>query len=88
VVLGAVYLLWMIERVFFGKVLQERNQHIPDLNRRELAVFLPLVAIIFWMGLYPKPFIDKMEPTVDKWLQQVENGAAKTVELPPGLGSP
>jgi NADH-quinone oxidoreductase subunit M len=88
VVLGAVYLLWMIERVFFGPVLQERNRHIPDMNRRELAVFAPLVVMIFWMGLYPKPFIELMEPTVDKWLLNMENGAAKTAELPPWLGSP
>ena len=88
VILGAVYLLWMIERVFFGKVIQERNKHIPDLNRRELAVFAPLLVMIFWLGLYPKPFIEKMEPTVDTWLLDVERGAAQTAELPPDLGSP
>ena len=88
VILGAVYLLWMIERVFFGKILQERNLHLPDLNKRELAVFAPLVVMIFWMGLYPKPFIDKMEPTVEKWIQNIDNGAAKTAELPSWLGAP
>ncbi len=88
VILGAVYLLWMIERVFFGPVLQERNKFIPDMNKRELAVFAPLVLMIFWLGLFPKPFIDKMEPTVDTWLLDVERGAARTAELPPNLGMP
>ncbi|MCP4871811.1 MAG: NADH-quinone oxidoreductase subunit M [Proteobacteria bacterium] len=88
VILGAVYLLWMIERVFFGKILQERNLHLPDLTKREMAVFAPLVVMIFWLGLFPKPFIDKMEPSVETWIQNIDNGAAKTAELPPGLGSP
>jgi NADH-quinone oxidoreductase subunit M len=87
-VLGAVYLLWMIERVFFGPVLQKRHLSLPDMSKRELAVFAPLLVMIFWMGLYPKPFIDKMSPTVDDWLLDVERGAAKTAELPPWLGSP
>ena len=88
VVLGAAYLLWMIERVFFGPVLQDRHRKLPDLNARELAVFAPLVVMIFWLGLFPKPFIDKMEPTVEELLLDVERGADRTVELHPWLGSP
>jgi NADH-quinone oxidoreductase subunit M len=88
VILGAVYLLWMIERVFYGKVLVQKNLHLPDLTRRELAVFAPLLVMIFWMGLYPKPFIDVMEPTLTAWIAQVEAGEEATAELPSDLGAP
>ena len=87
-VLGAVYLLWMIERVFFGPVLQDRHRKLPDLSLRELTVFAPLVVMIFWLGLFPKPFIDKMQPTVDELLLDVERGADRTKELHTWLGSP
>ena len=87
-VLGAVYLLWMIERVFFGPVLQDRHRKLPDLTTRELAVFAPLVVMIFWLGLFPKPFIDSIEPTVEELLLDVERAAARTAELPPWLGTP
>ena len=87
-VLGAVYLLWMIERVFFGPVLQDRLRKLPDLNLRELTVFAPLVVMIFWMGLFPEPFIAKMEPTVEELLLDVERAADKTAEVHPWLGSP
>jgi NADH-quinone oxidoreductase subunit M len=88
VVLGAAYLLWMIERVFFGKPTQTRRKYIPDLNIREMAVFAPLLVMIFWMGIYPKPFFDKMEPTVQRWIAQVDAGQKQTAELPSELGMP
>ena len=88
VILGAVYLLWMIERVFFGKVLQTRHLSLPDITPRELLVFAPLLAMIFWMGIYPKPFIDKMEPSVEQWIEQVEQGSKAAELLPRDLGSP
>ena len=88
VILGAVYLLWMIERVFFGKVLQEKNNHLSDLSTREMAVFAPLVVMIFWMGLFPNYFIDKMEPTVKAWITDVEDGEEATAQLPADLGAP
>ncbi len=58
VVLGAAYLLWLYQRVFWGKVTHEENEHLVDLNARELATLLPLVALCFWIGVYPKPFLD------------------------------
>jgi NADH-quinone oxidoreductase subunit M len=58
VVLGAAYLLWLYQRVFWGKVTHEENQHLVDLNARELATLVPLVALCFWIGVYPKPFLD------------------------------
>ena len=58
VVLGAAYLLWLYQRVFWGKVTHEENNHLTDLNTRELATLVPLVALCFWIGIYPKPFLD------------------------------
>jgi NADH-quinone oxidoreductase subunit M len=58
VVLGAAYLLWLYQRVFWGKVTNEENAHLKDLNARELATIVPLVLLCFWIGVYPKPFLD------------------------------
>src|SRR5580692_10865712 len=55
VVLGAAYLLWLYQRVMFGSVTNPANEHLPDLNAREYATLLPLVALAFWIGIYPKP---------------------------------
>jgi NADH-quinone oxidoreductase subunit M len=57
IVLGAAYLLWLYQRVFWGKVTNEENRHLTDLNPRELATLVPLVALCFWIGIYPKPFL-------------------------------
>jgi NADH-quinone oxidoreductase subunit M len=58
IVLGAAYLLWLYQRVFWGQVTHEENKHLVDLNARELATLVPLVALCFWIGVYPKPFLD------------------------------
>ena len=58
VVLGAAYLLWLYQRVFWGKITHEENERLHDLNARELATLVPLVALCFWIGIYPKPFLD------------------------------
>jgi NADH-quinone oxidoreductase subunit M len=58
IVLGAAYLLWLYQRVFWGKITNEENAHLRDLDARELATLVPLVALCFWIGVYPKPFLD------------------------------
>jgi NADH-quinone oxidoreductase subunit M len=57
IVLGAAYLLWLYQRVFWGKVTHEENRGLIDLNFRELATLVPLVVLCFWIGLYPAPFL-------------------------------
>jgi NADH-quinone oxidoreductase subunit M len=57
IVLGAAYLLWLYQRVFWGPVTHEENKTLPDLNARELATLVPLVVLCFWIGVYPKPFL-------------------------------
>jgi NADH-quinone oxidoreductase subunit M len=57
-VLGAAYLLWLYQRVFWGKVTKEENARLSDLDARELATLVPLVVLCFWIGVYPKPFLE------------------------------
>ncbi|MGH7780514.1 MAG: NADH-quinone oxidoreductase subunit M [Candidatus Binataceae bacterium] len=71
VILGALYLLWAYERVMFGPITKAVNETIRDLSGREIAVMIPLIALMLFMGLYPKPLIDRMEPSVEKMLAPV-----------------
>ena len=76
VILGAVYLTWMYQRVIFGPVTHEENRALRDLSPREIAVFAPIVVLVFFMGVYPKPLLSRMEPSIRAILAQVEKGAA------------
>jgi NADH-quinone oxidoreductase subunit M len=67
VVLGAVYLLWMFQKVFFGKLDKAKNGKLKDLDGRELLTFIPLVIGIFLLGLFPRPLLVVMEPAVQKF---------------------
>jgi len=70
VILSAVYMLWMVQRVFFGPCDKPENQKLQDLSLREIVVLAPIVVMIFWMGLYPKPWLERMEPAIDAMLQE------------------
>ena len=63
VVIAAVYLLWMFRRVMFGELDKEENRQLLDLNRREVFVMLPLVILMFVMGLYATPFLNQISPS-------------------------
>jgi NADH-quinone oxidoreductase subunit M len=83
VVLGAVYLLRLFQKLMFGPITQPKNADLPDLSARELAAFLPLIVLIFVMGLYPKPFLRPMTPAVDLYLKEYRiKYAASTIETP------
>lgn len=70
VILAAVYMLWMFQRVMFGELDNPKNQKLEDLNAREIAIMVPLIALIFIMGVYPNPFIEKMTPSIKKVIAQ------------------
>lgn len=82
VILSAVYMLWMFQRVMFGELDNPKNQKLLDLNAREVGIMLPLLALIFVMGLYPKPFIDKMEPAVKKLVAQANTSKQQAAMSP------
>jgi NADH-quinone oxidoreductase subunit M len=67
VVLGAWYLLTLLQRVFFGPVREPHTGHAPvtDLDSREWAAVVPLMVFCVWLGVYPKPFLDTMKPEVE-----------------------
>ncbi|MEE8201441.1 MAG: proton-conducting transporter membrane subunit, partial [Candidatus Acidoferrales bacterium] len=73
VVLAAVYLLWMYQRVVYGQVTQEANRSLPDASRRELAVLIPLALAIIWLGVASPVFTSRMERTVERIIRQVKS---------------
>lgn len=79
VILSACYMLWMFQRVVYGKVTNPENQKLTDLVLREKIILIPLVLLIFWIGIYPKPLFARIEPAVKDVLVSVSR--AKTVEL-------
>jgi NADH-quinone oxidoreductase subunit M len=82
VILSAVYMLWVFQRVMFGELDNPKNQKLLDLNAREIAIMIPLLVMIFFMGLYPKPIIDKMEPAIKKLVAQVRVAPVNAQPIP------
>jgi NADH-quinone oxidoreductase subunit M len=75
VILAAVYILFMFQKLFLGQVTKEENRVLKDLNWREVITLVPLLVLIFWIGLYPKPFFTLMAPAVDKLMTIVQTSA-------------
>ena len=71
VVLGAAYMLWLYQRTMFGKIENPKNEHLRDLNFREFATFAPLLILAVWIGLYPAPFIRRLETSVNRVVARV-----------------
>jgi len=71
IILNAGYMLWLYQRMFFGHVDNPKNENLPDMNRREWAYMLPLVALSLWIGVYPKPFIEYIQRPVNAVVRQV-----------------
>ena len=76
VILGAAYMLYLYRRVIFGDLVKEDLKALTDLSPREIAIFAPLVAVVLWMGIYPAPFLNVIEVSVDNLLTQHQAAVA------------
>ncbi len=72
VVLSAIYLLWMYQRAMAGPVTNEENKNLPDLSPREIALMVALVVFIVWIGVYPRTFLDPMQPSIANLLSVIK----------------
>lgn len=88
VILGAAYMLYLAQRVWFGPLRNPRNEHLPDLSLREGFAVIPLVLVALGMGIYPQPFLDRINPTALAFTQRVAGGLTRVADnrpaTPPG----
>jgi NADH-quinone oxidoreductase subunit M len=75
VILAAIYLLFMFQKLFLGPLDKEENRTLKDLTWREVVTLVPLILLIFWIGLYPRPFFNLMAPAVDKLVATLQAAA-------------
>lgn len=90
VVLGAIYMLWLVRRFLFGPVVHEENRGLPDLNLREWIVLTPLFVLMVYMGVQPGPFLSRMEPSLEAAyarVQAVRDRADLPLTVPELLGA-
>jgi NADH-quinone oxidoreductase subunit M len=83
-ILGAAYALWLYRKIIFGELTKDSLKSMLDMSPREIAVFLPLVLITLWMGIYPNSFLDPMAPSIDKLIGDYNAALklARTAALP------
>ncbi len=72
IILGAAYMLWLYQRTMFGTPDTPENQTMRDMNYREIGYMLPLVILMFWIGLYPRPYLNLMQPTVQHYVTKMQ----------------
>ncbi len=71
IVLGAAYMLWLYQRTMFGKVENPKNEGLADVGLREFALFVPLIILAVWIGLYPSPFLRRLDTSVSRVIARV-----------------
>ncbi|TMA10030.1 MAG: NADH-quinone oxidoreductase subunit M [Deltaproteobacteria bacterium] len=72
-ILGAIYMLWMFRRVNFGPLSRPENQKLQDIGAREIVILAPILALIVFMGVYPRPFLSRMRFSAEPIIQRVES---------------
>jgi NADH-quinone oxidoreductase subunit M len=82
VIFGAVYMLWMFQRVLFGPIKHAENEGLKDLSLREWIVLAPFVVAIFGMGIYPNFFFEKLQPSVHHFLERTQVGRSSDSPAP------
>jgi NADH-quinone oxidoreductase subunit M len=88
VILAAIYLLWMYQRVMFGPIKNEKNRSLPDLSRREFWTLAPVIFFIIWIGVYPNTFLRKLDVSVSELLARVQTRSMSLRVEPPGSMNP
>ncbi len=78
IVLGAAYMLWLYQRIMFGKLENPLNKALPDLNLREVVTFVPLIILAFWIGIYPSFFTKYLDEPVNAIVERVRTDYFKT----------
>ncbi|HEV2719958.1 MAG TPA: NADH-quinone oxidoreductase subunit M, partial [Thermoanaerobaculia bacterium] len=73
VILAAIYLLWLVQKVFFGPITNEENRNVKEIAWNEIAAMVPLVVLMVWIGVHPNTFVRKMTPSVQQLLTTVQN---------------
>ena len=74
-ILSAVYMLWMYQRVMYGEVTHAANRNLRDLSAREITLLAPLVLLMFWIGIYPSTFLRPTDAASAHLLEQVRSRA-------------
>jgi NADH-quinone oxidoreductase subunit M len=87
VIFGAAYMLYLVQKVFFGPLRNPANEHIPDLTLRELAAVVPLILAAVGMGLFPQPFLDRINPAAVSFVSRTSMGGRQSQQLPRSAGA-
>jgi NADH-quinone oxidoreductase subunit M len=75
IILGAVYMLVLYKRIFFGELTNEKNKNLPDLTKQELSALVPLVILVAWLGIYPKPVLEPINNSVTELVKHMHSTA-------------
>ena len=82
VIFAAAYLLWALQRIIYNPLTKPENKSLLDLNWREIGLLVPLIFAIVWLGVYPKPVLEKTQAAASRLVRQVETSSAMTVAVP------
>jgi NADH-quinone oxidoreductase subunit M len=85
VVLGAAYMLWMVQKVFFGTITHRENQFLKDLNLREFATVAPFLVLVLVMGLMPQPFLERLAPSTERFIARASVGNPAMTQADPSV---
>ncbi len=83
VIMAAVYILYMFQKVYMGELDKEENKNLPDMNWQEIAVMIPILLLIFWIGLQPSAWFDVMDATTNNLLVQMSENVPEILTMVP-----
>jgi len=88
IVLGAAYMLWLFQRVMFGKCEKEENRKMKDLNLREVFTYVPLIILAVWIGIFPSFWLKYLQEPAQYVVQRLQRPAQQLVVQPPAAPLP